>query len=84
MGNVRRHGAGIRGVRRRNDQFDHGALLTSYGWQAVMDGGLRQLLEIVITGYLSMAAYVIFKVCEHVLVDHIVEDTSLRAGDEET
>ena len=59
-------------------------LLTSYGWQAVMDGGLRQLLEIVITGYLSMAAYVIFKVCEHVLVDHIVEDTSLRADDEET
>jgi hypothetical protein len=40
-------------------------LLSDYGWQAVMDGALCQLVELVITGYLSMAAYIVFKTCEH-------------------
>jgi hypothetical protein len=40
-------------------------LLSDYGWQAVMDGALWQSIELVITGYLSMAAYVVFKTCEH-------------------
>jgi len=44
-------------------------LLSEYGWQAVMDGALRQLLELVATGYLSIAAYVVFKTCEHRLSD---------------
>ena len=39
--------------------------LRAYGWLAVMDGALRQLAELVVTGYLSAAAYVIFKTCEH-------------------
>jgi hypothetical protein len=34
-------------------------LLAEYGWQAVMDGSLRQLVELVLTGYLSIAAYVV-------------------------
>ena len=29
-------------------------LLTDYGWQAVMDGALWQLVDLVITGYVSM------------------------------
>ena len=41
------------------------ALISNYGWQALMDGAARQLAELVVTGYLSLAAYVIFKVCEH-------------------
>ena len=40
-------------------------LLAQYGWQAVMDGGVRQLVELLLTGYLSMAAYVVFKTCEY-------------------
>lgn len=40
-------------------------LLREYGWQAVMDGALWQLLELIATGYLSMAAYVVLKTCEH-------------------
>jgi hypothetical protein len=44
-------------------------LLGDYGWQAVRDGGLRQLLELVATGYASAAAYVVFKSCEHRLSD---------------
>jgi hypothetical protein len=57
-------------------------LLASYGWQAVMDGGVRQLVEIVVTGYLSMAAYVVFKVCEHVLVDHIAQGPPAQDRDD--
>lgn len=44
-------------------------LLRDYGWQAVGDGALRQFCELVLTGYLSMAAYVVFKTCEHRLSD---------------
>jgi len=40
-------------------------LLRDFGWQAVMDGALAQLAQLVITGYLSIAAYVVFKTCEH-------------------
>ncbi|MCX8520215.1 MAG: hypothetical protein ORN28_01610 [Rhodoferax sp.] len=43
----------------------NGQLLLEYGWDAVMEGGLAQLLELILTGYLSMAAYVVFKACEH-------------------
>lgn len=39
------------------------------GWAAIPDGGLQQLLELSLTGYLSMAAYVVFKTCEHRLSD---------------
>ena len=46
----------------------NGHLLREYGWQAVMDGGLWQLAQLVATGYLSMVAYVVFKTCEHRLV----------------
>jgi len=41
------------------------ALISDYGWQALMDGAARQLAELVVTGYLSLAAYVVFKTCEH-------------------
>ena len=40
-------------------------LLENHGWQAVMDGALRQSVELVLTGYASLAAYVVFKTCEH-------------------
>jgi len=44
-------------------------LLGEYGWQAAMDGALQQLFELVATGGLSIAAYVVFKACEHRLSD---------------
>jgi len=43
--------------------------LAEHGWMAVLDGALWQLVQLVVTGYLSMAAYVVFKACEHRLVD---------------
>ena len=51
----------------------NGQLLAEHSWQAVMDGALQQLLELLITGYISMAAYVVFKACEHALVHGLVE-----------
>lgn len=51
----------------------NGQLLVEHGWQAAMDGALQQLVELLVTGYVSMAAYVVFKACEHALVHHLVE-----------
>ncbi len=41
------------------------AFISEQGWQAVMDGALLQLFELVVTGVFSMVAYVVFKTCEH-------------------
>jgi hypothetical protein len=40
-------------------------LIARYGWMALLDGAARQFAELVGTGYLSMAAYVVFKTCEY-------------------
>jgi hypothetical protein len=54
-------------------------LLVNYGWQAAMDGGLQQLFELVVTGLLSLAAYVVFKACEHALVDALSGTATVHA-----
>ena len=46
--------------------------LSSHGFDAVREGGLRQLLEIVVSGYFAAANYVLFKLCEKVLVERLV------------
>ena len=48
-------------------------LIANYGWQALMDGAAMQLVELLVTGYLSMAAYVLFKVCEHRLAHGLAD-----------
>lgn len=45
--------------------------LWMYGADAVRDGGLRQFVEMAISGYLAAAFYVVFKVCEKVLVERL-------------
>lgn len=59
-----------------NDPRANGALIAEHGWRALMDGGLRQLLELLLTGYASMAAYVVLKACEFSLVRQIVIPSS--------
>jgi hypothetical protein len=44
-------------------------LISEHGWQAVMDGALWQSVELMVTGYLSMSAYIVFKACEHRLTN---------------
>ena len=45
--------------------------LTEYGLEAIMDGGLFQLLELVASAYGAIAFYVMFKTCEHALVERL-------------
>ena len=49
-------------------------LLLDYGWQAVRDGGARQLIELLVTGYLSLASYLVFEVCKASLVRRALDD----------
>ena len=53
--------------------------LSMYGVEAVRDGGLQQLLEIVGSGYFAAASYVVFKVCERVLVERLVSAKGVDA-----
>ena len=48
--------------------------LRMYGVEAVREGGLKQFIEIVVTGYIAAACYVVFKVCEKVLVERLSID----------
>jgi hypothetical protein len=43
--------------------------LLEYGLEALWDGGLRQLLELVVTAFFAVLAYLGFKLCEHALVE---------------
>ncbi len=43
------------------------------GWQAAMDGALRQLGELLLSGYAAMAAYIVFKCCEKALVERLTQ-----------
>jgi len=50
-------------------------LIAVFGWQAIADGAARQLAELIVTGYLSMAAYVVFKTCEYQLSHDLAGET---------
>ncbi len=45
--------------------------LLENGWMAVMDGGALQLLELVVNAYVAVAFYLLFKTCEHALVERL-------------
>ena len=49
------------------------ALLSSYGWQGLQDGGLRQLLELLVSCVGAMAAWLLFKLCETVLIQSLTK-----------
>lgn len=44
------------------------AFVAENGWQGLQDGGLRQLLELLASSIGAMAAWLLFKVCETLLV----------------
>jgi len=48
-------------------------LVFEYGWMALADGAAQQLVELLVTAYLSMAAYVVFKACEYQLVHWLAD-----------
>lgn len=61
-------------------------LIGEHGWMALGDGAAQQFVELLATGYGALAAYVVFKTCEHALVHHFAEghpalqDTTLPPG----
>lgn len=49
-------------------------LLLTHGREALWDGGLLQLLEILVTGYSSLLAYIVFKACEYRLAHGLTDE----------
>lgn len=47
------------------------AFISDNGWQGLQDGGLRQLLELLASVIAAMLAWLLFKVCETVLVQSL-------------
>jgi hypothetical protein len=43
--------------------------LADYGLDALWDGGLRQLIELVVNSFFAVLAYLGFKLCEHALIE---------------
>ena len=50
-------------------------LIAEHGWQALADGAAQQFIELLFTAAASMAAYVLFKACEHRLVHRLCDPT---------
>ena len=48
-------------------------LFLEYGVMVIQDGALRQLADLVGTAYLSIAFFLLFKLCERVLVERVLE-----------
>jgi len=43
--------------------------LLEYGLDALWDGGLRQLIDLILTSFFAVFAYLGFKLCEHALAE---------------
>lgn len=52
-------------------------LFFEYGLMVIADGALQQLVELVGSAYLSMVFYVLFRMCERILVERV---TAKRFG----
>jgi hypothetical protein len=48
-------------------------LIAEHGMQALADGAAWQFVELLVTAVSSMAAYVLFKACEHRLVHRLCD-----------
>lgn len=55
--------------------FANADYLLSYGWEAFQDGGLQQLLELWLQIFVAISTYLIFKLCEHALIERIAHRT---------
>ena len=43
-------------------------LVSNFGWMALMDGAFQQMIELLLSGYAALLAYIVFKACEYRLV----------------
>lgn len=49
-------------------------LIAEHGAFVLFDGALEQFLYLCLHGFLSLAAYIIFKACEKTLVEHLLQE----------
>ena len=56
--------------------FANANYLLSYGWEAFQDGGLQQLLELWLQIFVAISTYLVFKLCEHALIERIAHRTN--------
>jgi hypothetical protein len=56
-------------------------VIARHGWRALMDGAARQFVELLVTGYLSMAAYIVFKACEYRLAHELSDPAHSHDSD---
>ncbi len=49
------------------------AFIARHGVMALAEGAASQLIELLLTGYVSMLAYVVFKSCEYALVHGLMQ-----------
>jgi len=55
--------------------------IREYGIMGLRDGGMRQLIGLVLSGYLALLLYLFFKVCEKVMVEWLLERRRKIKGD---
>ena len=53
-------------------------LIAQHGMQALADGAAQQFIELLFTAAASMAAYVLFKACEHRLVHRLCDPKEVQ------
>ena len=53
-------------------------LFVNYGLMVIADGALEQLAELLGSAYLSLVFYILFKVCERVLVERLTANRFAR------
>ena len=56
-------------------------LFLQYGLMVIEDGALRQLVDLLASSLLSIAFYVVFKICERVLIERLTEKKFGRPAD---
>jgi hypothetical protein len=50
-------------------------LLLNYGWDALKNGGLQQLIELWLQVFAAIGTYLSFKLSEHALIERIAHQT---------
>ncbi|GAC1570960.1 MAG: hypothetical protein NVS3B3_24790 [Aquirhabdus sp.] len=50
--------------------------IVSNGWMGLIDGGLRQFIELGLSAAAAMVFYLLFKLCEQVLTHRLVKSRS--------
>jgi len=53
-------------------------LFLEYGLMVIADGALEQLVDLIGSAYLSMVFYILFKLCERVLVERLTANRFAR------